>query len=289
MIKPRKKTALGRGLGALLQDSPTKEVLAQSNNIALSRIRPNPYQPRVNFDSIEMEQLIISVRTSGVLMPILVRPSGDMFEIIAGERRWRAANKAGLKEIPAVVRNVTDLQALEFAIIENEQRHNLTAMESGNAYQRLVKEFHLTQQDIAEHLGISRTHVTNTIRLLQLPRAICDMIQDNKITSGHARPLIGLPDELAIELANTCITQAWNVREMEKQVKKHAHKKNNKQVQRTNNKADNDILALQDSISRHLGLGVKLKCNNKGVGELRISYKTLAELDLVLARLRTQI
>ena len=168
----KKRQALGRGLSALLGDKPTPDILAQATLISIAKIKPNQYQPRTHFDQEELSSLTESIRRDGVLMPILIRPQGDGYELIAGERRWRASQLAKLKEIPAVVRDVDDLQALELAIVENEQRDDLTAVESARAYRRLMDEFNYTQQQVAESIGVSRVQVSNLIRLLQLPEPI---------------------------------------------------------------------------------------------------------------------
>ena len=191
-MKPPMKKRLGRGLDALLSDKPADAaLLSQARQIPISQIRPNRYQPRQNFDAEVLSALTESVRRDGVLMPILVRPMGDGYELIAGERRWRASQAAGLLEIPAIVRDVDDLQALELAIVENEQRDNLTAIESARAYQRMMDEFGCTQQQVAERIGVSRAQVTNITRLLQLPESVQKLIEKRELTMGQARPLVG--------------------------------------------------------------------------------------------------
>ncbi|MDQ7001159.1 MAG: ParB/RepB/Spo0J family partition protein, partial [Ghiorsea sp.] len=196
----KKRQALGRGLSALLGDKPTPEVLAQTTMISISKIKPNRYQPRSNFDIEGLESLADSIKRNGVLMPILIRPQGDGFELIAGERRWRASQMANLHEIPAVVREVDDLKALELAIVENEQRDDLTAVDSARAYRRLIEEFNYTQQQVAESVGVSRVQVSNLIRLLQLPESVQTMLEERQLNMGHARPLVGLEDAAAIRL-----------------------------------------------------------------------------------------
>jgi len=285
MKQPVKKRALGRGLDALLADKPTAEVINQSSKIAISKIKPNRYQPRTHFDESELTALTESIRRDGVLMPILLRPSGDGYELIAGERRWRASQAAGLSEIPAVVRDVNDEQALELAIIENEQRDDLTAVESARAYQRLIDEFAYTQQRVAERIGVSRVHVSNTIRLLQLPMSIQLMVENRELDMGHARPLVGLPAQKAEKLARECIAQDWSARQMEKEAKRAAQ-----EVDQTSAKPlDADVAALQDELTRKLGLHVTLNCKKNGSGELKISYTRPEELDGVLQRLRSKL
>lgn len=283
MTEPKKR-ALGRGLSALLADTPSPEVLAQSTMIAISRIRPNRFQPRTRFDAGELDALTASVRQEGILMPILLRPGGDGgYEIIAGERRWRAAQAAGLAEIPAVIREVDDAQALELAVIENEQRDDLSAIESARAYQRLVSEFKLTQQQVAERIGVSRAHVSNMIRLLQLPSPVQAMVEDKRLDMGHARALVGLAPEVAGRLAQQCVSQGWSARQMERHAKTATGAgKASKQPKRK----DADVARLQDELTRTLGLPVELISRPDKSGELRIYFTRPEELDGVLARLR---
>ncbi len=283
--KTMKKRALGRGLDALLADKPTPEVLNQSTKVLISKIKPNRYQPRSHFDEQELQSLTESIRKEGVLMPILLRAQGDEYELIAGERRWRASQAAGLLDIPAVVREVDDLQALELAIIENEQRDDLTAVESARAYKRLIDEFSFTQQQVAESIGVSRVQVSNLIRLLQLPMSIQKMIEQRLLTMGHARPLVGLDANKAEVLARKCIAEQWSARQMEKESKRVL----NDHVERSPMPIDADIAALQDELMRTLGLPVALHCKKNGSGELKISYSRAQELDGVLRRLRTAI
>lgn len=282
MIKEAKTRRLGRGLESLLGEKATAEVKNQARPILISKIRPSKYQPRTHFDPQDLARLTESVRKEGVLMPILVRPQGDGYELIAGERRWRASQAAGLLEIPAVVRDVDDLQALEFAIIENEQRDDLTAIESARAYKRLMDEFNYTQQQVAESIGVSRVQVSNMIRLMQLPDNIQSMIEKRELSMGQARPLVGLESSQAVQLAQYCIKQGLSARQMEKEAKRLA-----KPEKKTEAKPmDADVLALQDELTRKLGLPVNLNYKKDGSGELKISYTRPEELDEVLSRLR---
>jgi len=277
-----KNRGLGRGLNALLGDKPTPEVLSQATQIAISKIRPNSYQPRTCFSENELSSLTESIRKEGVLMPILLRPSEDGYELIAGERRWRAAQAAGLVEIPAVVRNVSDLQALELAIIENEQRDDLSAIESAAAYFRMIDEFGCTQQQVAEKVGVSRVQVSNLIRLLQLSDKIKSMIERRLLSMGQARPLVGLAHDVAEALALQCIEQGLSARQMEAGAKKAAKPVIRKVVE----SPDADVVALQDELTRTLGLTVELAPKANGAGELRIRYRQAEELDGVLRKLR---
>ena len=277
----KKRQALGRGLNALLGDKPTPEVLAQATLIPVSKIKPNQFQPRSHFDQDELASLTESIRRDGVLMPILIRPQGDGYELIAGERRWRASQAAKLKDIPAVVRDVDDLQALELAIVENEQRDDLTAVESARAYRRLMDEFNYTQQQVAESVGVSRVQVSNLIRLLQLPQATQSMIEQRKLNMGHARPLVGLDTSSALSLAKLCIDKGWSARQMEKEVKKITSSGKKPVVERAA-----DIVALEEELTRTLGMPVSLIKKTDGSGELKIQYQDKQALDMLLQRLR---
>lgn len=277
-----KNRGLGRGLNALLGDTPTPEVMRQTTHVPISKIKPNRYQPRSQFSNNELDALTNSIRSEGVLMPILLRPQGEGYELIAGERRWRASQAAGLTEIPAVIRNVNDLQALELAIIENEQRDDLTAIESGRAYSRMIEEFGCTQQQVAEKIGVSRVQVSNLIRLLQLSETIKNMIDKRELSMGQARPLVGLPAPVAEQIARQCVEHGWSARQMEKEAKKAA-----KESSVTSTKeVDADVIALQDELTQRLGLSVEIMCKKNGSGEMRIRYTQAAELDGVLRKLR---
>jgi len=278
-----KNRGLGRGLSALLADSPTTDVLKQAAQIPISKIEPNSYQPRTHFSHDELDTLTESIRKEGVLMPVLLRPKGDGYELIAGERRWRASQAAGLKEIPAVVRDVDDLQALELAIIENEQRDDLTAIESARAYRRLIDEFGCTQQQVAEKIGVSRVQVSNLIRLLLLSPVIKEMIEKKQLNMGQARPLVGLPSHIAERLAQLCLAKGLSARQMEAEARKAAKEPSDTVAK----EADADVAALQDELTRKLGLPVEVMCKKNGSGELRIAYTRPAELDGVLKRLRS--
>jgi len=279
-----KNRGLGRGLSALLADAPTAEVMRQAAQIPISKIQPNSYQPRTHFSHDELDTLTESIRSEGVLMPILLRPKGDGYELIAGERRWRASQAAGLQDIPAVIRDVDDLQALELAIIENEQRDDLTSIESARAYRRMIDEFGCTQQQVAEKIGISRVQVSNLIRLLQLSPVIKEMLENRELSMGQARPLVGLPTHVAESLARHCISKGWSARQMELEAKRAAKETVNKPKQ----EPDADVLALQDELTRKLGLPVEISCRKNGSGELKIAYTRPVELDGVLRKLRAK-
>jgi len=282
MQNSQKKRGLGKGLNALLGDAPNPERLSQASRIPISQIRPNRFQPRSRFSEDELAALTASVRKDGVLMPILLRPNGADYELIAGERRWRAAQAAGLLEIPAVVRDVDDLQALELAVVENEQRDDLTAIESARAYQLMISKFGCTQQHVAERMGKSRTQVTNLIRLLQLSQKIQRMVERRELDMGHARALVGLPAKDAERLAAQCVEGGWSARQMEM----HARKARSSSSKPATLTVDADVAALQDDLTRRLGLMVEIRCRKNGSGEMRIKYAQAAELDTVLNRLR---
>jgi len=277
-----KKRGLGRGLNALLGDTPTPEVMRQTTHIPIAKIKPNRYQPRTHFASDELDSLTESIRRDGVLMPVLLRPLGEGYELIAGERRWRASQAAGLADIPAVVRHVDDMQALELAIIENEQRDDLTAIESAKAYRRMIDEFHCTQQQVAAKIGVSRVQVSNIIRLLQLSEPIQQMIGTRVLSMGQARPLVGLPADTGERLAHLCIEHGWSARQMEMEGKKAARVPT---VSRPK-EVDADVVALQEELTQKLGLAVKIVRKKDGAGEMRIAYSLPVELDGVLQKLR---
>ncbi len=312
MTVEQKKRGLGRGLDALFQDARKEEeafqpktkrademvaavqqIQAQQANtpagaqrkLAVDKMTPGKFQPRRHFDDAALDQLADSIGVHGVLQPILVRPlSGTMFEIIAGERRWRAAQKAQLHEVPVVIQELTDKQALEIALIENLQREDLSAIEEAEGYQRLMDEFGHTQDALATQLGKSRSHVANTMRLLKLPQSVRSMIQNGSLSAGHARALIGAKNPE--ELADLIQRRGLNVRQIEALVQKSTDgklKPNHKKAQRFIQK-DVDVLALERLTSDKLGLNVTIDSVGPA-GRLTIEYKTLDQLDDLLARI----
>lgn len=317
-----KKTAprgLGKGLSALMSDTysqaavqPEKEVAAEQNNqaeaprqaIALNKLRSGKYQPREYFNENALTELANSIRKNGVMQPILVRSIGDgNYEIVAGERRWRAAKIAGLDEIPVVIRDITDEQALELAIVENVQREGLHPLEEANGYQRLMDEFGYTQENIATTVNKSRSHIANLLRLLALPKDIQELLTEEKITMGHARALIGT--EKASEIAEEVIRRGLSVRQTEKLVSDSKNPERAAKIQKPKETKsvttttvtsvnmsqsgqqlpkDQDILALEETLSENLGL--KVSINDRGQsGEIMIAYETLEQLDDILRRL----
>jgi ParB family chromosome partitioning protein len=275
---------LGRGLSALLGDGDVQakdstDSVTRSRNIPIAFLKPNPLQPRRIFDAEELKGLATSIAEKGVLQPILVRPTGtpDSYEIIAGERRWRAAQAAKLHEVPVIVRTISDAQSLEIAIIENVQRTDLNAVEESAAYQELMNKFRYTQEQVADVVGKSRSHVANMLRLLKLPDPVKALITAGKLTAGHARTLVGVPDAEA--RANEIVSGALNVREAEK--KARAPKTPAKKL----TAKDADTKALEHSLSSSLGMNVQIEHQGKGGGTMKIRYRTLEQLDEVIRRL----
>lgn len=215
-----RRGGLGKGLGALIPSGPGAESPGGLREIETAAIRPNRYQPREHFDEELLNELTESIREVGVLQPILVRPVGDQFELIAGERRWRAARRLGLARVPALVRDSDDAAALEQALVENVHRADLNPLEEAAAYQQLIEDFSLTHEAVATRVGRSRTSVTNTLRLLQLPPVVQRYVRDGALSMGHARALLGTPDRaLQEQLAATAVKEGWSVRAVEEAVR----------------------------------------------------------------------
>jgi ParB family chromosome partitioning protein len=272
---------LGRGLSALIGDEAAAvkgEPVAKKDlrSLPVAFLQPGQFQPRMSFDEQPLQELAASIKEKGVLSPILVRPIGpDRYEIVAGERRWRAAQLAKLHDVPVVVRELADDQALELAIIENVQRTDLNAIEEGAAYEELISRFGRTQEDVAREVGKSRPHVANTIRLLKLPDPVKAWIREGKLTAGHARTLLSEADPVA--RARELIEGALTVRQAEQRsVKKKPGGKPAK---------DPNIADLEASISNRLGLKIQIIHKGDKGGEMRISYKSLEQLDELTRRL----
>ena len=278
---------LGRGLSALIDEDEAAGVPAKAETggrsprtLPVGWLHPNPFQPRKSFGAEELEDLANSIREKGVLQPILVRPTGrgpEIFEIVAGERRWRAAQLAKLHDVPVVVRELSDAESLEFAIIENVQRENLNAMEEAVAYHDLTERFAYTQEQLAQGLGKSRSHVANTLRLLKLPDAVQTFVRDGKLSAGHARTLIGSPNAEA--RAKEIINESLSVRQSEQRSEKK------KGPRRSAGRASADVRALESSLGASLGLKVQIRDHADAGGQLRISYRTLEQLDDLIRRL----
>lgn len=278
-----KRSGLGRGLSALIGDdvAPVRPDAKTTRTLPIAFLKPNPNQPRKTFAETELEDLANSIREKGILQPILVRPVkgvSDTYEIVAGERRWRAAQRAKLHDVPVVVREMEDGEALELAIVENVQRADLNAIEEAAAYQELIGRFHYTQEQIAQEVGKSRSHVANTLRLLKLPESVQAMLRDGKLTAGHARTLIGAPDAEA--RAKAIVESALNVREAEQRSEKVR-----KAIQRNGLEKDPDTAALEKQLADKLGLQIEIHDRGDKGGDVKIRYKTLEQLDEVCRRL----
>ena len=252
--------------------------------IPIDLVQRNPQQPRKHFDESELTELANSIRTHGVLQPILVRPiPGDRFEIVAGERRWRAAQRAGLHAIPAVVRDLNEVEVLEIAIVENVQRTDLNPIEEAQGFQALIDRFGRTQEEIAEAVGKSRPHIANMLRLLKLPDDLQEMVRDGRLSSGHARAILTAPDPHG--LAKRAIDQGLNVREVERLAQQAKDENHGPRFTWGRYRKGADTRALEQSLSNALGLEVSITERGTG-GELKVSYKTLEQLDDVIRRLR---
>lgn len=285
MEEGRKQGArgLGRGLSALLGDTEPetqKDDSAQRRTLPIAFLKPNRNQPRRRFGEDELKDLAESIREKGVLQPILVRPSKapNAYEIVAGERRWRAAQLAKLHEVPVIIRTLTDAEALEIAIVENVQRADLNAIEEGGAYQELINRFEYTQDQLSKVIGKSRSHIANTLRLLKLPETVRGMIAEGKLTAGHARALIGTPDPEA--LAKDIVKGSLTVRQTEQKAQAPKGRATPKPRAK-----DADTRALEDSLSNALGMSVHIEHKGDKGGEVLIRYKNLEQLDEICRRL----
>jgi ParB family chromosome partitioning protein len=287
-----KPSRLGRGLAALIGDmAPIEAPRAADNANGGQRRLPvefliaNRANPRRDFDSDQLDELTSSIREKGVMQPLLVRPTTDpnQFEIIAGERRWRAAQRAGLHDVPVVVREVDDKEALELAIIENVQRVDLNPLEEAQGYEQLIEQFSYTQQDLAQVIGKSRSHVANTLRLLKLPREVRDMVTNGLLTAGHARTLITAEDPAAI--AREIVERGLSVREAEALSQRGVARPAADKTPATHVERDADLVALEKRLSDAIGLKVAVAAKKDGSGTVQIGYRTLEQLDTVLAML----
>lgn len=279
-----KKRGLGRSLDALLVGSASveevnsaKEQLAQ---VKIDQIQRGKYQPRREMDPEALEDLANSIRAQGIIQPIVLRPIlGGRYEIIAGERRWRAAQLVGLTEIPALIKEIPDEAAIAVALIENIQRESLNPIEEGMALQRLLDEFGMTHQQVADAVGKSRASVTNMLRLLTLVDEVKAMLEGRQLEMGHARALLTLPEDLQVDIARTILQQGLSVRDTEALVRRVQ----SPHLPVAPKSVDPDISRLQKNLSQHLRLPVTIRCNAKGRGRVIIHYKKIAELDNILA------
>ena len=269
------KKGLGRGLSSLIGET---KVETKTNKLLLSEISPNKYQPRKNFDEANLEDLTNSIKERGVIQPIIVRKSNTdnlKYEIIAGERRWLAASKAGLHDIPVVLTEADDLKSLEFAIVENVQRHDLNPLEEAQGYKRLIDEFSYDQEKVSKFIGKSRSYITNALRLLTLPNEVLKLIEQKKISAGHAKVLVGLDN--AYFIANKIIEKKLSVRQSENFVKIFRKKKSS-----FVKSLDPNIQSLEDSISDKIGLNVSIKNNKNNKGSITFSYHDIDQLNKII-------
>ena len=287
-----KKPALGRGLSSLIREAvaPSKDEAAGDRLRALpiEQLQPGKYQPRSHMDSDRLAELAESIKAQGLIQPIIVRAVGkDRYEIIAGERRWRAAQLASLREVPVVIRETDDHAALAMALIENIQREDLNPLEEAVALQRLIDEFQLTHQQAAEAVGRARPAVSNLLRLLERPETIRAMVEKHELEMGHARALLTLPQAQAIELARKAVADGWSVREIERQVQALQKGKPAPAVKVVPKKTpDADIAALERELGELLGAKVAVQSARGGKGKLVIAYHSLDELEGILERVR---
>lgn len=277
------RKGLGRGLSALMSDvnlRPESEGPRRADTrLPVEKLRPNPDQPRKDFEPAALEALAASLRQKGVIQPLVVRPRGDGYEIVAGERRWRAAQMAQLHEVPVVIRDLDDTEVLEVAIIENIQREDLNAIEEAQGLKQLIERFGHTQEKVAEALSKSRSHVTNLLRLLALPAEVQQMVRDAVISAGHARALITAPDP--VRLARKVAEQGLSVRETERLVRTGDAKPRD-EAPRDRSDKDADTRALEGDLSAQLGMTVRIDHRGES-GVVSISYRSLDELDRLCA------
>ena len=269
------KKGLGRGLSSLIGET---KVETQKNQLAISDLIPNKYQPRKIFDKTNLEELTNSIKERGMIQPIIVRKSNDdkaKFEIIAGERRWLAAQRAGLHNVPVVITEANDLKSLEFAIVENVQRHDLNPLEEAQGYKRLIDEFSYDQEKVSKFIGKSRSYIANALRILTLPADVIKLIEAQKLTAGHAKILVGLVN--ASFVANKIVENKLSVRQTENFVKLFKNKRQKSKVTK-----DTNIIALELSISNKIGLNVDIQNSKRNKGKISFEYKDLDQLNKII-------
>ncbi len=269
------KRGLGRGLSSLIGET---RIEPQKNKLSISDLVPNKYQPRKIFDENSLNELTNSIKERGILQPIIVRKSNDKqtkFEIIAGERRWLAAQKAGLHDVPVVITEADDLKSLEFAIVENVQRHDLNPLEEAQGYKKLIEEFSYDQEKVSKFIGKSRSYISNALRILSLPDEVIKLIENRKLSSGHAKILVGL--ENANFIANKIIEKKLSVRQSENFVKIFKNRK-----QKSSNTKDANIMHLEMSILNKIGLNVEIKNKKNNKGKITFEYKDLDQLNKII-------
>ena len=269
------KKGLGRGLSSLIGETKIEN---KNNQLSVSDLVPNKFQPRKFFDEENLIDLTNSIKERGILQPIIVRTSDDdrsKFEIIAGERRWLAAQRAGMHNVPVIITEADDLKSLEFAIVENIQRHDLSPLEEAQGYKRLIEEFSYDQEKVSRFIGKSRTYITNSLRLLTLPVDVIKLIESRKLTAGHAKILVGLDN--AAFVANKIVENKLSVRQAENFVQIFKNKR-----QKRETKKDSNILALELSVSNKIGLNVEILNNKRNKGKISFEYKDLEQLNKII-------
>ena len=274
------KKGLGRGLSSLIGET---KVEAKRNTLPVSDLTPNKYQPRKFFDENNLEDLTNSIKERGVIQPIIVRKSNSensKYEIIAGERRWLAARKAGLHDIPVVITDVDDLKSLEFAIVENVQRHDLNPLEEAQGYKRLIDEFSYDQEKVSKFIGKSRSYITNSLRLLNLPQDVLRLVEDKKISAGHAKILVGL--ENASFIAAKIIEKKLSVRQSENFVKIFKKRKGQSFLSK-----DPNLKSLEQSVQEKIGLQVIIKSNKKNKGSITFNFSDLDQLNKIISIIKS--
>ncbi|PDH18078.1 MAG: chromosome partitioning protein ParB [Pelagibacterales bacterium MED-G41] len=279
MMNSKIKKGLGRGLSSLIGETKVEK---KTSKLLLSEIIPNKFQPRKNFDEENLKDLSDSIKERGIIQPIIVRESNSdssKYEIIAGERRWLAARKAGLHEIPVVVTEADDLKSLEFAIVENVQRHDLNPLEEAQGYKRLIDEFSYDQEKVSKFIGKSRSYITNSLRLLNLPFEVLKFVEEKKLTSGHAKILVGLDNALFV--AEKIIEKNMSVRQAENFVKIFRGNKKSKNIK------DANIISLEQSIIDKIGLNVSIRNKKNNKGTLAIDYSDLNQLNKIIEIIKT--
>ncbi len=275
MMNPFKnRKGLGRGLSSLIGDN---EIKTEKNKISISSILPNKFQPRKNFDKEKLSELTNSIKERGIIQPLIVRKSKEQnkYELIAGERRWQAAQNAGLHEVPIVEIVADDLKSLEFAIVENVQRSDLNAIEEAEGYKKLIDDFNYDQEKVAKFIGKSRSHVSNSLRLLTLPKEIKDMITENKLSQGHCKILVGLENSLF--LAKTIIKKNLSVRQTESLIRSI---RNSSKI--TKKSKDPNLSSLEDSLKDKIGINVRINNKKNNNGNLIFDYKDLDQLNRLI-------
>lgn len=278
-----KAKGLGRGLDALLSGEQDSAPQAdQLSSLSVNLLQPGKYQPRTFMDNAALESLAESIRAQGIMQPIVVRKvNADKYEIVAGERRWRAAQLAGLSQVPVIIRDIPDEAALAMALIENIQREDLNPIEEAHGLQKLIQEFAMTHDAVAKAVGRSRSAVSNTLRLLNLHDKVQQLLSSNQLDMGHARALLSLDSGQQISLANQIVMQQLSVRDAEALVKKTAQKPSLTVKPATKSR---DVLALQESLAEKIGFPILIECNAKGAGTLKVKFSTLDQLDQIIKK-----